>query len=115
MTSGRATSSPATATDRHEIVAPRATIALGARRRRVLTWATTSKTATTCCSSTEAKEPAGKGQHEGAIGVILQEPRCGAVLERVAEKAGAVHSPHEPELRGVKTRFSPRCGELWED
>jgi ribonuclease HI len=47
-----------------------------------------------------------QGQHEGAIGVILQEPRCGAVLERVGEKVGVVHSPHEPEyhalLRGLR-------------
>jgi ribonuclease HI len=52
------------------------------------------------------KRASGQGQHEGAIGVILQEPRCGVVLERVAEKVGAVHSPHEPEyyalLRGLK-------------
>ena len=37
-----------------------------------------------------------QGQAEGAIGVILQEPDCGAVMARVAEKVGPVGSPHEP-------------------
>jgi ribonuclease HI len=47
-----------------------------------------------------------QGQAEGAIGVILQEPDCGEVLERVAEKVGPVGSPHEAEyhalIRGLK-------------
>ena len=38
-----------------------------------------------------------QGQSEGAIGVILQEPDCGAVLATVAEKVGSVGSPHEAE------------------
>src|SRR5215208_5615744 len=50
-----------------------------------------------------ANEP---GQVEGAIGVILQEPDCGPVLARVAEKVGRVGSPHEAEyhalIRGLK-------------
>jgi hypothetical protein len=33
------------------------------------------------------------GQAEGAIGVILQEPGCGAALATVAEKVGPVGSP----------------------
>jgi hypothetical protein len=36
-----------------------------------------------------------RGQAEGAIGVILQEPDCGPVLATVAEKVGPVGSPHE--------------------
>ncbi len=47
-----------------------------------------------------------QGQAEGAIGVILQEPDCGAVLAEVAEKVGPVGSPHEAEyhalIRGLK-------------
>ncbi len=47
-----------------------------------------------------------QGQAEGAIGVILQEPDCGAVLATVAEKVGPVGSPHEAEylalIRGLK-------------
>ena len=47
-----------------------------------------------------------KGQAEGAIGVILQEPDCGAVVATVAEKVGPVGSPHEAEyhalIRGLK-------------
>ena len=47
-----------------------------------------------------------QGQAEGAIGVILQEPDCGAVLERVAETVGTVGSPLEAEyhalIRGLK-------------
>ena len=47
-----------------------------------------------------------RGQAEGAIGVILQEPDCGAVLARVPEKVGPVGSPHEAEyhalIRGLK-------------
>jgi ribonuclease HI len=42
-----------------------------------------------------------RGQAEGAIGVILQEPDCGAVLARVAEKVGPVGSPHEAEYRAL--------------
>jgi len=42
-----------------------------------------------------------RGQAEGAIGVILQEPDCGAVLARVAEKVGPVSSPHEAEYRAL--------------
>jgi ribonuclease HI len=42
-----------------------------------------------------------QGQAEGAIGVILQEPDCGAVLARVAEKVGPVGSPHEAEYRAL--------------
>ena len=42
-----------------------------------------------------------QGQAEGAIGVILQEPDCGAVLETLAEKVGAVGSPHEAEYRAL--------------
>jgi ribonuclease HI len=47
-----------------------------------------------------------QGRAEGAIGVILREPDCGAVLEKVAEKVGPVDSPHEAEyhalIRGLK-------------
>jgi ribonuclease HI len=42
-----------------------------------------------------------RGQAEGAIGVILQEPDCGAVLATVAEKVGPVSSPHEAEYRAL--------------
>lgn len=42
-----------------------------------------------------------QGQAEGAIGVILQEPDCGAVLGRLAEKVGPVGSPHEAEYRAL--------------
>jgi ribonuclease HI len=42
-----------------------------------------------------------QGQAEGAIGVILQEPDCGAVLTRVAEKVGPVGSPREAEYRAL--------------
>jgi ribonuclease HI len=42
-----------------------------------------------------------QGQAEGAIGVILQEPDCGAVLATVAEKVGRVGSPHEAEYRAL--------------
>ncbi|MEX0972701.1 MAG: ribonuclease HI family protein [Solirubrobacterales bacterium] len=42
-----------------------------------------------------------QGQAESAIGVILQEPDCGAVLARVAEKVGPVGSPHEAEYRAL--------------
>ena len=61
----------------------------------------TSRRATTCCSSTEGKRANEQGQAEGAIGVILQEPDCGAVLARVAEKVGPVGSPHEAEYRAL--------------
>jgi ribonuclease HI len=47
-----------------------------------------------------------QGQAEGAIGVILQEPDCGAVIATVAERVGLVSSPHEAEyhalIRGLK-------------
>ncbi len=53
-----------------------------------------------------------QGQAEGAIGVILQEPDCGAVLARVAEKVGPVGSPHEAEyhalIRGIKLAAEKR-------
>jgi ribonuclease HI len=42
-----------------------------------------------------------QGQAEGAIGVILQEPDCGAVLARVPEKVGPVGSPQEAEYRAL--------------
>jgi ribonuclease HI len=42
-----------------------------------------------------------QGQAEGAIGVILQEPDCGEVLRREAEKVGAVGSPREAEYRAL--------------
>lgn len=42
-----------------------------------------------------------QGQAEGAIGVILQEPDCGAVLAKVAEKVGPVGSPQEAEYRAL--------------
>ena len=42
-----------------------------------------------------------QGQAEGAIGVILQEPDCGAVLATVAQKVGPVGSPHEAEYRAL--------------
>ena len=42
-----------------------------------------------------------QGQAEGAIGVILQEPDCGEVLARVAEKVGPVGSPQEAEYRAL--------------
>ena len=42
-----------------------------------------------------------QGQAEGAIGVILQEPDCGLVLARVAEKVGPVGSPHEAEYHDL--------------
>ena len=51
-------------------------------------------------------------QAEGAIGVILQEPDCGAVLATVAEKVGPVGSPHEAEyhplIRGLKLAAEKR-------
>jgi ribonuclease HI len=47
------------------------------------------------------KRASKQGQAEGAIGVILQEPDCGAVLARVAEKVGPVGSPHEAEYRAL--------------
>jgi ribonuclease HI len=47
-----------------------------------------------------------RGQAEGAIGVILQEPDCGSVLATVAETVGPVGSPLEAEyhalIRGLK-------------
>jgi ribonuclease HI len=53
-----------------------------------------------------------QGQAEGAIGVILREPGCGAVLARVAEKVGPVGSPHEAEylalIRGLKLAAEKR-------
>ena len=53
-----------------------------------------------------------QGQAEGAIGVILQEPNCGAVLATVAEKVGPVGSPHEAEyhalIRGLKLAAGKR-------
>ncbi len=53
-----------------------------------------------------------QGQAEGAIGVILQEPDCGAVLATVAEKVGRVGSPHEAEyhalIRGLKLAAEKR-------
>ena len=53
-----------------------------------------------------------QGQAEGAIGVILQEPDCGAVLTRVAEKVGPVGSPLEAEyhalIRGLKLAAEKR-------
>jgi ribonuclease HI len=42
-----------------------------------------------------------QGQAEGAIGVILQEPDCGAVLEKVAERVGPVGSPLEAEYHAL--------------
>jgi len=42
-----------------------------------------------------------QGQAEGAIGVILREPDCGAVVARVAEKVGPVGSPLEAEYRAL--------------
>ena len=42
-----------------------------------------------------------QGQAEGAIGVILQEPDCGAVLATVAEKVGPVGSPLEAEYHAL--------------
>ena len=42
-----------------------------------------------------------QGQAEGAIGVVLQEPDCGEVLARVAEKVGPVGSPQEAEYRAL--------------
>jgi ribonuclease HI len=42
-----------------------------------------------------------QGQAEGAIGVILQEPDCGAVLVREAEEVGRVGSPLEAEYRAL--------------
>jgi ribonuclease HI len=53
-----------------------------------------------------------QGQAEGAIGVILQEPACGAVLATVDETVGPVGSPHEPEyhalIRGLKLAAEKR-------
>ena len=53
-----------------------------------------------------------EGQAEGAIGVILQEPECGAVLATVAEKVGLVGSPQEAEylalIRGLKLAAEKR-------
>ena len=53
-----------------------------------------------------------EGQAEGAIGVILQEPDCGAVLCRVAETVGPVDSPQEAEyhalIRGLKLAAEKR-------
>jgi len=53
-----------------------------------------------------------QGQAEGAIGVILQEPDCGPVLARDAEKVGPVGSPHEAEyhalIRGLKLAAEKR-------
>jgi ribonuclease HI len=53
-----------------------------------------------------------QGQAEGAIGVILQEPDCGPVLAKVAEKVGPVGSPHEAEyhalIRGLKLAAEKR-------
>jgi hypothetical protein len=48
-----------------------------------------------------------QGQAEGAIGVILKEPDCGAVLATVAEKVGPVGSPHEAEYHALSRRSSP--------
>ncbi len=42
-----------------------------------------------------------QGQAEGAIGVVLQEPDCGAVVATVAEKVGSVGSPQEAEYRAL--------------
>ena len=42
-----------------------------------------------------------EGQADGAIGVILQEPDCGAVLAKAAEKVGPVGSPQEAEYRAL--------------
>jgi ribonuclease HI len=41
------------------------------------------------------------GQAEGAVGVILQEPGCGAVLATVAENVGPVGSPLDAEYRAL--------------
>ena len=54
-----------------------------------------------------------QGQAEGAIGIILQEPDCGAVLTPpVAEKVGPVGSPLEAEyhalIRGLKLAAEKR-------
>lgn len=42
-----------------------------------------------------------QGEAEGAIGIILQEPDCGAVLATVAEKVGPVVSPQEAEYQAL--------------
>jgi ribonuclease H / adenosylcobalamin/alpha-ribazole phosphatase len=42
-----------------------------------------------------------RGRAEGAVGVILQEPDCGDVLDRVAEKVGLVSSPLEAEYQAL--------------
>ena len=53
-----------------------------------------------------------QGQAEGAIGVILQEPDCGAVLATVSETVGPVSSPHEAEylalIRGLELAAKER-------
>jgi ribonuclease HI len=52
-----------------------------------------------------------QGQAEGAIGVVLQEPDCGPVLAKVAEKVGPVGSPQEAEyalIRGLKLATEKR-------
>jgi len=46
-----------------------------------------------------------QGQAEGAIGVILREPDCGAVVATVAEKVGPVGSPHEAEYHALIRRL----------
>ncbi|HEY5976845.1 MAG TPA: ribonuclease HI family protein [Solirubrobacterales bacterium] len=52
-----------------------------------------------------------QGQAEGAIGVILQEPDCGAVLAEVAEKVGPVGSPHEAEYHALIRGLNLAAGE----
>ena len=42
-----------------------------------------------------------QGQTEGAVGVILREPDCGAVVAKVPEKVGPVGSPLEAEYRAL--------------
>jgi ribonuclease HI len=44
---------------------------------------------------------ADKSRKEEGRKVSLQEPDCGAVLDRVAEKVGPVDSPHEAEYRAL--------------
>jgi ribonuclease HI len=61
----------------------------------------TSRRATTCCSIDGGKRANEQGQAEGAIGVILQEPDCGAVLAKEGEKVGPIGSPHEAEYRAL--------------
>src|SRR5215208_4737207 len=64
----------------------------------------TSRRATTCCSSTEEREPTNEARRRAPSGSFSRNPTV-ARVGRVAEKVGPVGSPHEAEyhvlIRGL--------------